>query len=132
MLDAFRLTPDALLKLVGEFVTLSTPRGRLLAISGGAGLLTLLGADRLEGQPSLCLISKVIRRPCPACGITRALACLLRNDFGRAKRYNRLVWPVAAILYYLFLDDLRQVLRKYKVFILTPDSYILSLTNGAN
>lgn len=41
-----------------------------------------------------CPIRRVIRRPCPACGITRAWANALQLDFKEAIYYHPLFWFV--------------------------------------
>ena len=41
-----------------------------------------------------CPIRRMIRRPCPACGITRAWANVLRLDFKEAMYFHPLFWFV--------------------------------------
>ncbi|MDQ3681337.1 MAG: SRPBCC family protein [Actinomycetota bacterium] len=48
-------------------------------------LLGVLGPDRLAGVPSLCLVRRVFGA-CPSCGVTRAMAALLRGDLGPRHR----------------------------------------------
>jgi hypothetical protein len=40
--------------------------------------------------PRLCLISRVIGRPCPACGLTRSWVAIAHGDLSRATAWNRL------------------------------------------
>lgn len=44
----------------------------------------------VERGPSLCLISRVIGRPCPACGMSRSWVATAHGDIPRALRWNRL------------------------------------------
>lgn len=99
-------------KLAVEVIGLTTPRGRLFAISTLAVFLSWLGPRRLEGGPTLCLISRVIGRPCPACGMTRAMAALLRGEIGTAADYNRLVFPAAFSLLFILIEDIQKVISK--------------------
>jgi len=74
--------------------------------------LVAIGPDRLGRGPRLCLISLVIRRPCPACGMTRAASALLRGNPRRAIRYNPRIVPVALIGASLLFSDARTILRQ--------------------
>ncbi len=73
-------------------------------------VLAALGPDRVARGPRLCLISAIIRRPCPACGMTRAAAAFLRGDVRRAIRTNPRIIPVAAIGVSVILSDARAVI----------------------
>src|SRR5262245_58716173 len=49
----------------------------------------------------ICPIARVMRRPCPGCGMTRALVALVSGDFQQALALNPLapiVWPPAIAL----------------------------------
>ena len=55
-----------------------------------------------------CPVEMIFGVPCPVCGITRALASLLRGDIGAAFFYHPL-WPtvpIVAILYILYCFDI--------------------------
>ena len=101
------------MRLFQEAISLSTPRGRLVILAALFICLLGLGPDRLEGGPTLCLISKIIGRPCPACGMTRAGASLARFKLKRAAHYNWLIFPVALTLAFNIYQDLGQILKQY-------------------
>ncbi|MFO0607549.1 MAG: DUF2752 domain-containing protein [Polyangiales bacterium] len=46
---------------------------------------------------STCLSRIVLRRPCPGCGMTRAVLALLRGDVAASLRYNPAALPGAAL-----------------------------------
>ncbi len=89
-----------------EVIGLSTRRGRFAATGILLLGLFLTGPDRLEQRPSICLLSKIIGRPCPACGITRAAAALSRGQIIRAARYNFLIFPATTSLALVLYQDL--------------------------
>ncbi len=68
-----------------DLAGLSTPEARLVVLPLGLGILGLLGPDRLSRTPSLCLVRRVFGS-CPACGVTRAMAALVRGDLGPRRR----------------------------------------------
>jgi len=70
---------------------LSTPGAQLSAVVLGLAVLASAGPERLERLPLPCLWSRVLGRPCPACGILRATSCALRGRWARAWNYNPLV-----------------------------------------
>jgi hypothetical protein len=96
--------------LVWEMVSGATPRGRLCGAAVLAAALAALGPDRLGRGPRLCMISAIIRKPCPACGTTRAAAALLRGDLRRAYRFNPRILPLALVALILLARDLCAVL----------------------
>lgn len=98
--------------IAGEALSGASPRGRLWGACVLGMALTLIGPDRLARGPQICLISAVIRRPCPGCGMTRAAAALLRGDPRRAVRTNWRIISVALIGSAILLDDLRSVMRR--------------------
>lgn len=99
-------------RFIGEAASGSTPRGRLGAALMLAVALAVLGPDRVARGPRLCLISAVIRRPCPGCGMTRAAAALLRGDIRRAIRTNPRIVPVVALGLSILFGDVRAVLAQ--------------------
>lgn len=69
----------------GELLALSTPESRLVALPGGLVLLGLLGPSRVSRVPSLCLVRRLVGH-CPTCGVTRAVAALVRGDVSSRPR----------------------------------------------
>src|ERR1700686_377389 len=72
--------------------------------------IPLLGAlvpiSWLERAPGLCLFKRVTGRPCWGCGMTRAIALLLRGRVRKAIRQNPRVMIVGPLLGYLWLKEL--------------------------
>ena len=64
----------------------------------------LVPTSWLEAGPSLCLVSRVIRRPCPGCGMTRAVSRVLHADPRGALRYNRLVVLAFPLLAWIWAE----------------------------
>lgn len=65
--------------------------------SYGMALLLLavhLGAAVLSGR-TLCPVARIFGIPCPGCGMTRALGCLLTGNFTGAWQWNPAVYPLA-------------------------------------
>ena len=50
-----------------------------MVLPSGLALLGAIGPERLSRSPSLCVNRRVFGR-CPTCGVTRAMAALLRGD----------------------------------------------------
>jgi len=87
----------------------------MLAFSGLAATLALLGPHRLEAGPNICLYRFVFGRPCPACGMTRAMAALTRGQVRCAVGYNRFSLPLAFGLALIYGKDLYHLLTKKTV-----------------
>lgn len=51
-----------------------------------------------------CVFLHFLGVPCPGCGMTRALRCLLRLDFIGAWNYNPLIFSLPYVFAYIFLD----------------------------
>ena len=83
--------------MIWEAASGSSARGRLVAAFLLGITLAALGPERLARGPRLCIFSLILRRPCPACGMTRAAAALLRGNLRAAVRLNPRVIPVAII-----------------------------------
>lgn len=60
--------------------------------------LAALPTRWLAAMPSVCVIRRVTGRPCPGCGMTRALSCLAHGDLRDAWRHNPRVAVVAPLL----------------------------------
>jgi hypothetical protein len=102
--------PEEVRALPWEILSGATPRGRLWGAALLAAALATIGPDRLGRGPRLCVISAIIRRPCPACGITRATAALLRGDVRRAYRLNPRIVPLVLAVLVLVAHDLRTII----------------------
>jgi hypothetical protein len=98
--------------MVWEAISGASPRGRLCGAFVLGAMLAAIGPDRLARGPQLCLISAVIRRPCPGCGMTRAASALLRGDMRRAIQTNPRIALVALIGGATLLDDLMSVMQR--------------------
>lgn len=51
-----------------------------------------------------CVFLHFIGIPCPGCGMTRALRCVLQLDFASAWVYNPLIFCMPYVFAYIFLD----------------------------
>ena len=81
-------------------MTADTPKKRLLRILLiGCGLLALLAGYgifyNIAGFGIPCMIHQTTGLECPGCGLTRALAAVVRLDFAAAFGFN-LLWPLYA------------------------------------
>lgn len=64
--------------------------GLTMIVLGAVGAL-------LYAKAIPCVFARVFRTPCPGCGSTRAVVCLLHGDFDGVLRFNP-VGPVMALL----------------------------------
>jgi hypothetical protein len=60
--------------------------------------LAALPTGWLASMPSMCVIRRATGRPCPGCGMTRALSRLAHGDLRGAWRHNPRVVVVAPLL----------------------------------
>lgn len=86
----------------------STPRQRLLRVSlvGGGLLLLLLGYGAFynhTGHGIPCIIYRLTGMKCAGCGLTRAIAAVMRLDFSAAFAYNP-IWLLYAV-YFLWIGS---------------------------
>jgi hypothetical protein len=111
--------------LLREFIGLASPRAIVTVFSGGLAFLALAPVGYLERLPLKCLFKEWIipwvlrgRCPqkglfegcqCPACGITHALANLLRGNLEKAWNLNKLAFPVLLIMLGLILLNARKM-----------------------
>lgn len=58
-----------------------------------------------------CKLKEIIGLPCPGCGITRALLCLLQLDFVGAFNYNPMVYCYMVSLFIYFIVVVRKSKR---------------------
>lgn len=54
----------------------------------GLACLAIAPVRWVQAGPSLCLVKSLTGRECLACGMTRALSCLLHGDLGAALTYH--------------------------------------------
>ncbi|HEY6608000.1 MAG TPA: DUF2752 domain-containing protein [Candidatus Limnocylindria bacterium] len=73
---------------------LASAEGLLAAAIACAALVPSAFAER---GPNLCLISRLIGRSCPACGMTRSWVAMAHGDFARSLKWHPL-GPVAYVL----------------------------------
>ena len=69
--------------------------------------LAVVGPDRLDRMPRLCVVNRV-GHDCPGCGITRGFAHLARLEPVAATRRNVFTLPVAAIGALVLLGAVRR------------------------
>ena len=74
--------------------------------------LLALPTRSLTAAPSVCLIRRVTGRPCPGCGMTRALSRLAHGDARGAWRSNRRVVIVAPLLLGIWARSLFSALQQ--------------------
>jgi hypothetical protein len=67
-------------------------------IAGGLTALRLMSLQQLDQMPPLCLWSRLLGRPCPACGTLHALCAVLHGDLSLAWHYNPNVVLVVPLL----------------------------------
>lgn len=51
-----------------------------------------------------CIIQRIVGIPCPGCGMTRAVAALLRGDVPGALQFHGMVWSLP-VVYLVYLYD---------------------------
>ncbi len=81
-------------------MTADTPKKRLLRIAliGGGLLALLVGYGvfyNIMGFGLPCMLHRITGLECPGCGLTRAIAAVVRLDFSAAFGLNAL-WPLYA------------------------------------
>gem|GEM_PF-831396 len=90
-----------------DLVGLSTPKARLVVLPVGLGILGVVGPERLSRTPSLCVIRRVFGA-CPTCGVTRAMAALVRGDL-RPRRRRGLGAIVLVTFGCVLVSDVRRL-----------------------
>lgn len=74
-------------------------------------MLLILGPDFFDHGPTICLSKLIIEKDCPGCGITRAVQHSIHGEWKTAYDYNKLVLIVGPILVYLWLIELRVLIK---------------------
>jgi hypothetical protein len=72
----------------------------------------LLPRESVEQGPALCLISRMTGRPCPGCGLTRALHALIHGRLHEAIEWN---WRITIVAPLLVIVYFQQVFNAAKV-----------------
>ena len=94
----------------------------------------------LEPQLSLCGFLWLTGRPCPFCGITRGVSCLLKGDIALALTLHPLSPLALVALLTLFLGGLARIVSKKEAWACPPQkalhrfwvgSLVLFLAHGA-
>lgn len=87
-------------------------RASLISL-GRIGLLLLLPlaffiipTAWLERSPTVCVIRRVTGRPCPGCGMTRAVSSVMHGHFREGYRYNKRIVIVMPLLALIWLREL--------------------------
>ncbi|MDD4955695.1 MAG: DUF2752 domain-containing protein [Candidatus Omnitrophica bacterium] len=99
-------------KILIECISLSTPRGRILAFCAG---LFFLGAIDFSAVtiPDLCIWKKLFGF-CPAEGTTHALNAFLRGNFSQSINYNLNIIIIAPVLLIIIIKDALSILKLHK------------------
>ncbi len=90
-------------------------------LPGLALCILLLGVmERVFG--GVCWIRLTFGIPCPACGITRAFALLIKGDFAGAWQMHAMIFPVIfGVFLFLFckyfLENSRKIWRRYVIMV---------------
>lgn len=66
----------------------------------------LIPTTRIEAGPSLCLFRRIFGRPCPGCGMTRALSCAVHGHPRRAIAHNSRIVVVLPLLLWVWARGL--------------------------
>lgn len=82
-----------------------------VTLLGLAGVLVLgiVRPEQLDEMPRLCLWSRLLGGPCPACGTLHALSSLVHGDLAGALAYNRNVAVVVPLLAWVWVSRLRAI-----------------------
>lgn len=74
----------------------------------------IIPTSSLERLPSICLIAPLIGKPCPGCGMTRAISSLLHGDPRAAFHFNSNVIIVLPLLSIVYLRTLLRSMNNLK------------------
>lgn len=74
-----------------------------------------------------CPVRALLRVPCPACGVTRALAALLRLDVGASLTYHPLALPLCAAALLALHRPLFRRTRAVDCFVIAVAVAVLAL-----
>ena len=77
-------------------------------------VLLLLPADFVDTGESVCLSVQLFDLQCYGCGMTRAIQHLIHFDFHEAYDYNKLSFVVVFVLFIVWIQEIRRILRRLK------------------
>jgi hypothetical protein len=98
----------------------------LLCIAVGLTALRLASLQQLDQLPPTCLWSRLLGRPCPACGTLHALSAALHGDLSLAWSYNPNVVLVAPLLVVLAFTQARFLWRSRRCVSVPSSEPIVS------
>jgi len=78
-------------------------------------VFVLVPTSWFESRRSICLIRNVFGVPCPGCGMTRAISCVVHGNFKKALQYNKLVVVVFPLLCYAWGQAVAAEYKNYQV-----------------
>ena len=99
------------LQLIKEIVSLSTPRGRLILLSG---ITVGIYFSEYEWFSDLSLWQRVGWETAPSIGLTRAYWLVLHGQFTDAWNRNLLIYPVLVAVLSLVMLDILKIVKKIK------------------
>jgi hypothetical protein len=85
--------------------------GLLIGIPAALLGLALISPHQLDTLPRLCVWSRMLGGPCPACGTVHALCWLLHGSPGEAVNHNWNVVVVAPLVVGIWVAQLRMLWR---------------------
>jgi hypothetical protein len=100
--------------LTAEKRKLAGPALRMAALVLPAALLAAAPMHWVEKGPVLCLFRRLADWECPGCGMTRAMAWLLRGEWQQALELNALALPLAAVLGAVVATDAVRLVRRLR------------------
>lgn len=78
---------------------ISYAKEKILLTLGYCGVVVIFYYFRIP-----CLWQKLLKFPCPGCGMTRALLAALRLDLRAAFSYHPMFWSLPILYLYFLLD----------------------------